>query len=448
MAESATDVLIIGAGPAGLMASMYLAEMGIPFRIIDKRGTRTLNGRADGFHSRTLELWESFGIADQVRKHGVPLGQYSMWNQDPSNVDGGIVRNRDIAKGVAHTAAAMEARAGTNEKPAAIHQGFIEAAMIEGSRVRGGSKVERGTLPESIDVQSETSSEYPVSVKVRHLVKSELAPPRTGAHSIREDGKLEPERGYIDAFGNDHEETISSIGGEEGSTETIRAKYVIAADGARSWVRNNVGLSMEGEETDAIWGAIGKKSVRLGDVLNLFADFRGDIKPLTNFPDIRKVTSVFSRHGSGLLIPRELGLVRVYVQLPDDYILRKGYEPEEAVADIMSTARKMMAPYTLDYRYCDWFTIYPVAQKMCKNYSFKDRIFLAGDAVHSRFYSAARDARTWLMHGSTFPERRSRPKCFPTRHVQSRFQNRCCTQKANAAQDTVHVPVGEIAGSI
>lgn len=255
MTDSTTDVLIIGAGPAGLMAGMYLAEMGIPFRIIDKRGTRTLNGRADGFHVRTLEIWESFGILEQLRRHGVPLGQYSMWNPDGS---GGIVRNREVAQGAARTAATMEAQAGTKEKPWAIHQGFIEAALAEGSRVRGGSPVERGVLPESIDVKIDASSEYPVTVQVRHLTKSELAPPRTGAHSIGSDGSLKPERGYIDAFGTDSEQIVPTISGEEGTVETIRAKYVIGADGARSWVRNNVGFDMEGEETDAIWGAIGE----------------------------------------------------------------------------------------------------------------------------------------------------------------------------------------------
>lgn len=125
------------------------------------------------------------------------------------------------------------------------------------------------------------------------------------------------------------------------------------------------------------------------------------------------MTSIFSPHGSALLVPRELGLVRVYVQLPDDYILRKGYEPEEAVTDIMSTARKIMVPYTIDYRYCDWFTIYPVAQKMCKTYSFENRVFLAGDAVHSRLCPSLQSLTSLLTMNSTLSERRSRTECLP-----------------------------------
>ena len=40
-------------------------------------------------------------------------------------------------------------------------------------------------------------------------------------------------------------------------TETIRAKYVIGCDGAHSWTRKQLGLKMEGEQTDHIWGVLG-----------------------------------------------------------------------------------------------------------------------------------------------------------------------------------------------
>lgn len=35
--------------------------------------------------------------------------------------------------------------------------------------------------------------------------------------------------------------------------EVIRAKYVIGADGARSWMRNQLGFSMEGAQTRSVW---------------------------------------------------------------------------------------------------------------------------------------------------------------------------------------------------
>ena len=58
--ESQTDVLIIGAGPSGLMCATWLARCGIPFRIIDKRSNEVFAGQADGLQSRSLEIFKSF----------------------------------------------------------------------------------------------------------------------------------------------------------------------------------------------------------------------------------------------------------------------------------------------------------------------------------------------------------------------------------------------------
>jgi phenol 2-monooxygenase len=77
--DSHVDVLIIGAGPCGLMSALWMAEFGLKVRIIDQRGTRALNGRADGFHVRSLEIWDSFGLGHVYAKHGTGLGQWSLW---------------------------------------------------------------------------------------------------------------------------------------------------------------------------------------------------------------------------------------------------------------------------------------------------------------------------------------------------------------------------------
>ena len=62
------DVLIVGAGPAGLMAATWMARLGIKTRIVDKRGTKIFNGQADGLQCRSLEIFDSFGFADRVWK--------------------------------------------------------------------------------------------------------------------------------------------------------------------------------------------------------------------------------------------------------------------------------------------------------------------------------------------------------------------------------------------
>ena len=65
-----TDLLIVGAGPAGLMAAAWASQYNISARIIDKKNARVSRGHADGLQCRTMEILDSFGLADQIRKEG------------------------------------------------------------------------------------------------------------------------------------------------------------------------------------------------------------------------------------------------------------------------------------------------------------------------------------------------------------------------------------------
>ncbi|CAK4030305.1 phenol 2-monooxygenase [Lecanosticta acicola] len=364
--DSQTDVLIIGAGPAGLMASMYLSELGIGHRIIDAKGTRTLNGRADGFHARTIEIWESFGMAERLRRYGCEFGEMAIWGFDKSEdveeeVEGEDGKKKKKKKKKKGGILRYSRRDVAGEKNGLMHQGFIEAAFIEAARQRGGPRVERGTKPTAIEV-----GDYGVVTEIRRATMGELEAPRTGAHRVLEDGSLQAERGYIDCYGTDADEIVQHVSGEEGSTETIRAKYVIGSDGAHSWVRHQLpDFRMEGDNLDAVFGVL-------------------DIIPLTDFPDIRMTCSILSRQGFILVVPREFGMVRLYVQLPDDYSKTAKDRDDKAIcAEILDAARKSLAPYTMDYKYCDWWTIYRIGQRVANHCSYQDRVFLAGDAIHT-----------------------------------------------------------------
>lgn len=71
--------MIIGAGPAGLMAAAWASKYNIPTRIIDDKPDRVKTGHADGLTCRTMELLDSFGLADIVQKESSQDIQMRSW---------------------------------------------------------------------------------------------------------------------------------------------------------------------------------------------------------------------------------------------------------------------------------------------------------------------------------------------------------------------------------
>lgn len=61
-----TDVLIIGAGPTGLMAAVVLARRGVNAVIVDRKGGPTRESRALAVQARTMEIYDQLGLAEQV----------------------------------------------------------------------------------------------------------------------------------------------------------------------------------------------------------------------------------------------------------------------------------------------------------------------------------------------------------------------------------------------
>src|SRR5262245_18047183 len=65
-----TTVLIVGAGPTGLMMASQLARFGIPFRLIEKNEGPTTQSRALVIQPRSLKILEHMGIAERALKQG------------------------------------------------------------------------------------------------------------------------------------------------------------------------------------------------------------------------------------------------------------------------------------------------------------------------------------------------------------------------------------------
>lgn len=65
------EVLIVGAGPTGLMAATLLHRQGVRVRIIDTRTEPSTESRAFAIQARTMELFQSLGLVDQLLDKGV-----------------------------------------------------------------------------------------------------------------------------------------------------------------------------------------------------------------------------------------------------------------------------------------------------------------------------------------------------------------------------------------
>ncbi|KAI1376414.1 putative phenol 2-monooxygenase [Hypoxylon crocopeplum] len=354
--ESNVDVLIIGAGPAGLMAACWMAHCGVKTRIVDKRNTKIFCGQADGLQCRSLEIFDSFGFADRAWKEANHMIEICMWNPGPDGVIRRSERIPDTVVGISRF------------QQIVIHQGRVERFFLDNIKKysKDTIKVERGVLPESLEIDEtkvKDESAYPVTVKLRHLTQEEATPEQQANGSKIADGIFRSNLIYED----DENDLIRKSQSRTGTGELVHAKYVIGCDGARSWTRRALGFELQGEATDFIWGVL-------------------DIIPITNFPDIRMRCAIHSAEdGSLMVIPRENKLVRLYIQLKEVTPDASGRADRSKITPdlILSSAQKILSPYKIDYDYCDWWTAYQIGQRVGTNFDAHERVFLAGDAVHT-----------------------------------------------------------------
>ncbi|CRG82756.1 FAD binding domain protein [Talaromyces islandicus] len=331
-----TDVLIVGAGPSGLMAAAWMAQMGVSTLIVERRSHQTRCGRADGLESRTLEILDSFGLADKVWAQANHTVEIALWG---ATADGKLQRQSVTA----------------NSKPgwsrfheSTLSQGRIEEYLMEYVRARKHVEVKRETIPTSFEIDYTTIDDqdaFPIRVNLKNVQSD----PNTLF-----DGVSTPNSEFSEAQSDDS--------GYAGMETTVEAKYILGCEGAHSWLRKQLGLRLEGESYDDSWGVL-------------------DIIPLTDFPDIRKRFIIKSKHGTLMVIPRERKLVRIYVELLPEAAAR--YRVDGNADVLMEQVATIMKPYTMRTNHIEWATIYTVGQRICRNIGLYNRIFLAGDAIHT-----------------------------------------------------------------
>ncbi|KAF8141461.1 FAD binding domain-containing protein [Boletus edulis] len=320
--HSEVDVLVIGAGPAGLMCANALANARINVRIVDKRAAQVMAGQADGISPRTIEVFQSYGIAERLLREGCQVHMAAFYDPSP---EGGIRLSRR----------APDVTAPTARYPfeLALHQGGIESIFLDSMKSLG-VEVERSTIPTEIKLSTDEAeladpTSHPVKVTLKHLE--------------------EPD--------------------EEPHEETVHAKFVLGADGAHSWVRKTFDITMDGEQSNFIWGVL-------------------DMVPDTDFPDIRNKCLIHSNNGSCLLVPREADRIRVYMQLADKDVLDpdtgRVVKGKMGPKQLLEVVQQSLGPYTLNPTDdINWWTLYIIGQRVASKFSVKDRVFIAGDACHT-----------------------------------------------------------------
>jgi phenol 2-monooxygenase len=277
-----------------------------------------------------------------------------------------------------------------------LHQGRIERFFLDSIKEHSDITVERGVLPTSFDFdigKAGDFNEYPITVTLQTLPEKEATPQQRNQHQKSADGDhMTVSDGLFrsNLAADDTDDLIKAANANKDDghhIETVKAKFMVGCDGAHSWVRRQLGFSLQGDSTDYVWGVL-------------------DIIPISDFPDIRQRCAIHSASsGSVMIIPRENKLVRLYIQLQAmEHTQSKGKVDRSWITPdiILQSAQKIMHPYRLDYSYCDWWTAYQIGQRVGDNFSLHERVFLAGDAVHTHSPKAGQGMNVSMQDSKSF----------------------------------------------
>ncbi|KAH9812340.1 FAD binding domain-containing protein [Melampsora americana] len=375
--EIKTDVLIVGAGPAGLMASLCLRTFHFNVHHIDDRPEPTSAGRADGIQPRTLEVFRNIGSCGVIRQSitsaGSPPPPNSTCIQEKQAPEDETLLSLGLAKQLIGV--------GVKVYEVAFWDPTPTKALARTSKAR--------SCPDFIDVQDRYTLLMHQGIIEREMMREISSRMIHNQHYSKTTGLGELTKGGIDrpskfvscqVLDDGGEYPVESIIERNGIQTKVLSKYLIGCDGARSAVRHSIGkdrVALVGSEIDACWGVM-------------------DCVVESDFPDLKLKCMVHSRHaGSIMVIPRERNLVRFYVQLKLEQAggTRSQSNPqsqsqhvqrEEATLEIcQARARKIFEPYQLDFKYVDWFSVYQIGQRISNRYVIDQRIILGGDAVHT-----------------------------------------------------------------
>ncbi|UWU89021.1 FAD-binding monooxygenase [Bradyrhizobium sp. CB1015] len=321
------DVLIVGCGPAGLTLAAQLAQFAdIKTCIVEQKPDRLLVGQADGIACRTMEMFHAYGFSERVLKEAYWVNETTFWKPDEGTPEK-IVRSGRV----------QDVEDGLSEFPhvilnqARVHDCFLD--VMRKSPAKLAPYYSRRVLDLNVD-------------------------PAAGADDHAVTVRLE----RVDAA-------------NEGKVETIKARYVVGCDGARSTVRKSIGRELHGDSANHAWGVM-------------------DVLAVTDFPDIRFKSLIQSaKDGSLLIIPREGGyMVRIYVELAKLDVGERVANRNITADDVIAKAQRILKPHRLEVKEIAWWSVYEIGQRLTDKFddvpegeidTRLPRIFIAGDACHT-----------------------------------------------------------------
>lgn len=321
-ASAEVDVLIVGCGPAGLTLAAQLAAFpDIQTRIVERKPGPLELGQADGVACRTMEMFHAFGFSERLMKEAYWVNETTFWKPDDGD-RGRIVRHGRV----------QDVEDGLSEFPHVIlNQARVHDFYLAVMRNAPG-RIEPAYSRRLVDLRiDDDASAHPVTVRLE---------------------RTDP--------------------GHEGEIETLRAKYVVGCDGARSAVRQSLGRELHGDSANQAWGVM-------------------DVLAVTDFPDIRLKAAVQSAtEGNLLIIPREGGyLVRVYVEMDKLNADERVSSRNLTVDRLIAAAQRILQPYRFEVKEVAWWSVYEIGQRLCDRFDDTSeatqlpRVFIAGDACHT-----------------------------------------------------------------
>ena len=326
---SEVDVLIVGCGPAGLTLATQLAAFhDIRVAIVEQKAGPLQLGQADGIACRSVEMYEALGFSERILKEAYWVNETTFWKPDDANREH-IVRSGRI----------QDVEDGLSEFPHVIlNQARVHDFLLEAMR-RGPSRLEPYYSRRLTDLTVDASA--------------------------ADDGDAHPVTAKLERIDPGH----------EGEIETVRARYAVGTDGARSNVRGAIGRTLSGDSANQAWGVM-------------------DVLVVTDFPDIRFKTAIYSANeGNVLIIPREGGyLVRLYIELDKLKQNERVLERNITIDQLIAAAQRIFKPYTFDVKEVAWWSVYEIGQRLGDKFDDvpeadvgrrRPRVFIAGDACHT-----------------------------------------------------------------